>query len=272
MRWRALVVSILLLATALLAAIARPTPATALVAADPQLRVLAVRSGSDGQVSLVGQLAPTSPAPLGPVTATVTSGGRNRPAVGSRLLSDRTAVALVVDTSADATASLQAGGRSGTASFLLQLPPNARTAVVADRRPPVLAAPASVGVAQALRATSALPAGGQRATSDALTLALRQVPAEPGGQRLIVLYTNAPDAAGESASALGRRLRQANAVLAVVVTAARAQYWQQVAGATGGLAIATRADRAIDAFDALADELRSRFTVIFPRADGARQA
>lgn len=242
------------------------SPATAQAAADPQLRVLAVRSTADHEVSLVYQLQPMPLAPLPQGAVTVTSGGTTRPATASAILSDRTALAFIIDTSAGAAASLQGGGLSGMASFLLQLPPQASTTVIADRRPPAVIAPNSVGVADALRATSALRGGGTRATSDAVTLALRQLASTPGTPPVIVLYTSAPNAGGEPAAELGDRLRRANAVLAVVDTSPDPGYWSDVARATGGFAITSAPEQAITSFDAVADGLRSRYTVSLARS------
>jgi hypothetical protein len=242
------------------------SPATAHAAADPQLRVLAVRSIADHQVSLVYQLQPTPlvAPPQGAVT--VTSGGTTRPATANATLSDRTAIGFIIDTSADAAASLQGGGLSGMASFLLQLPAQASTTVIADRRPPAVIAPNSIGVADALRATSALRGGGTRATSDAVTLALRKLPSTPGTQQVIVLYTSASNAGGESAAELGDRLRRANVILAVVDTSPDPGYWSGVAKSTGGFAIRSAPEQAIGAFDSVADGLRSRYTVTFARS------
>jgi hypothetical protein len=259
---------LLAVATVLLA----PAPAPA--ATDPQVRVLAVRVSADDQVSVVGQLRPKPRARLGAGAVTVTSGGRTQPVAVQGLMSDPVAVGLVIDASAGGAASLAGGGRSGAASFLLQLPSAAGITIIADRRPPV-AASRSAGVAEALRATSDLRSSGTRATSEALTLALRQLPPEPRTPRVIALYTSAPDAGGESAAELGDRLRRANAVLAVLAAVdagAVPRYWRDVARSTGGLAVAARPGQAISAFDALAEGLRSRYTMTFTRTPGADQA
>jgi hypothetical protein len=267
-------------------------PAPPATAVDPQLHVLSVRSTEDHRVSLTFELRPPPLTALPRDAVTVSSGGRTSAASVDRVLSDRAAVALVIDASAAAAKSLGAGGTSGAASFLLQLPPGLSSAVIADRRPPTVAAPRSVGVADDVRAISTLQTGGGRATSQALTLALRQSTASPdaspgassgassgalpqvssgassGARSVIVLYTSAPDAGGESAAQLSDRLRRADAVLAVVDTGSRSApraYWRRVVTATGGLAVAAEPDQAIASFDALADGLRSRYTATFPR-------
>lgn len=228
----------------------------------PRVDVLPVRWTANQHVSFV---AAVRAAPPDRPRVTVTSGGTNLPAQVTPVLSSRAAVGLVVDASAAAAPSLQGGGLSGVAGFLLQMPPSVHTSVVADRRPPVVVASSSTGPSEDLEAVSGLRGSGERATSDALTLALRQLPRSPGGQPVIVLYTGAANAGGERAAALGERLRRAHAIFAVVTTNADARYWSEVAAATGGLAVRTEPTSAINAFDRVADELWARYVVTFPR-------
>ncbi|MFZ0159107.1 MAG: hypothetical protein WAL50_08780, partial [Kineosporiaceae bacterium] len=147
--------------------------------------------------------------------------------------------------------------------LLLQLPPGTSTALIADRRPPEVAASTSVGVSDDLRAASSLRSSGGRATSDALTLAVQQLPARPAARRVIVLYTAAPTAGGEPATVLAERLRTAGTIVAVVTTSGDDAYWPTVARLTGGMAIATPPGRSLEAFDAVADALGRRYTVTF---------
>lgn len=247
------------------------SPGAARAATGPGVDVLAVGSTSDHQVSLVAAVQPMPLVPLGSSAVTVTSGGADLPTEVNPVLSGRTAIGLVVDASAEGAPALQGGGLSGAAGFLLQLPPQASITVIADRLPPAVVAAPSIGVTNALQATSALTSDGVRATSSALTLALRSLPARSGTQRVIVLYTSAPNAGAESGSALGQRLRRAHAILAVVDTSAAPGYWSTVARSTGGLAIAARPAEAVEAFDALADALRARYLVKFPRPGAGGQ-
>jgi hypothetical protein len=233
---------------------------------EPRLEVLAVRSTSE-QVSLVCELRPRPQRPLRKGAVSVISDGARQPIRVRGILPARASVSVVIDASANAADSLQDGGRAGLASFLLQLPSGASTGVIADRKPPVVAAPSSVGVVDDLKAVSDVRSGGARATSDALTLALRQPRSGPGVSPVIVLYTNAPNAGGESEAELGDRLRRANTVLTVVTTNPDWRYWRTVAASTGGFAIAAVPDQAITSFDAVADGLGSRYTVTFPRPD-----
>jgi hypothetical protein len=222
--------------------------------------VLGVRRAADQGVTFVASVRDGTGAPTTP-TATVVAGGETLPARVTPLWSGPAAFGIVVDVSADGAAALQGGGLSGAAGFLLQLPAEARSGVIAARRPPAVVATPSVGAADDLRVLSALRSGGVRATSEALTLAAGRLPDRPGGTAVIALYTSAGDAGGESAAALADRLLRGNAVLAVVTTAADPRYWTEVAEATGGVAVATSPDRAVHAFDEVADALRTRFVV-----------
>jgi hypothetical protein len=266
---RAIAAAVLAVVTPLGGATESPAPATP-EGARAGLDVLAVRRTAGQGVTFVASVsgATGSATP----TATVAAGGETLPAQVTPLWSDPASFGVVVDVSADGAAALQGGGLSGAAGFLLQLPPEARSGVIADRRPPAVAAAPSVGASDDLRALSTVRSGGVRATSEALTLAVDRLPGRPGSPSVIALYTSAADAGGEDAAALGDRLRRANAVLAVVTTA-DPRYWTGVARATGGLAVATPPDRAIRAFDEVADALRARYVVSFARPPaGATEA
>ena len=252
-----------LAAGVLLAAPGAPTTPTTL----PAPAVLAVRATPDHRVTLV---ADAGGVPAAAPSATVTAGGTTLPAQVTPVWSDTTAVGLVVDTAA-ADADVRGAGLAGAAGFLLQLPQGARSGVVVDRHPPTLATPPGTDAAGTLTALSDLPGGGTRDTSAALTLALREVPERPGDRSVVVLYTAAADAGGETSASLGARFRSAGAVLAVVTTTSDPSYWRSAAAATGGPVVATDAAGAIAAFDQVARALRTRYVVGFqrPAAGGA---
>jgi len=246
------------------AAAAAPTPA-----AGPGVDVSAV-TVSSGQVSLVAALRPLPLTPLAPEQVTATAGTTPLPVTLTPVVSDQEAVGLVLDASSEGADDLQGGGLSGAAGFLLQVPSAAHVAVVADRDPPAVAAAGPGGVAGGLRAASELRSGGTRATSAALSLALSRLPSSPAARRVLVLFTGAADAGGETAAALTERLRRAQVILTVVETGSASGYWSTVTAATGGLAVGTLPGRAITAFDTVADALRARYVVSFPRpVDGA---
>ncbi len=246
-----------------------PLAPPAMAAATPGqgLEVQAVRSVSDGRLSLVLSVPTASARPA----VTALAGGQELPTVVAPVLSDRTALALVLDASAEGGPALRGGGLSGAVDFLVQLPPGARTAVIADRRPPEVAAGSTVGISDDLRATSSLRSAGPRATSEALTLALRELAVPSGGSPVIVLYTTASTASPDGdAAALAARFQAAGAILAVVTTSADDAYWPAVATATGGVAVRAAPERSLEAFDAVAEALRRRHTVTLDQpADGA---
>jgi hypothetical protein len=247
---------------ALPATLAIPSAGAATPAAQGY-EILAVRTSSPDDVSLV-LVAP--PGVHGPATMQVVAAGEQLPSTVDPALSDRSAIALVIDASTDAGQPLRGGGLAGAANFLLQLPSGAATAVIADRRPPEVVASISVGVTDDLRATSSIRAQGRRATADALALAMDQVSVRATAQPVIVLYTTASDAEGEPALVLAERVRAAGAVMAVVTAEEDDGYWQAVARLTGGAAIAVSAEGgALKAFDLAVDQLARRSTVTFRR-------
>ena len=82
-----------------------------------------------------------------------------------------------------------------------------------------------------------MSAGGDRQTSAALDLALRQLStAEPSAPRLLLLYTSAPDAGGKPVADLIAQLKAVGAVLVAVGTAATGppplDYWSAVSAGT----------------------------------------
>jgi hypothetical protein len=257
---RAIAAAVLTVVTPLAGATEPPAPTVTPAGVD----VLGVRRTAGQGITFIADVSGAT-APATTPTATVVSGGETLPAQVTPLWSGPAAFGVVVDVSADGAAALQGGGLSGAAGFLLQLPPEARSGVIAARRPPAVVAASSVGASDDLRALSTVRSGGARATSEALTLAASRLAGPPGSPTVIALYTSAGDAGGETAAALGDRLRRANAVLAVVTTAADPRYWTEVARATGGVTVATSPDRAVRAFDDVADALRARYVVSVAR-------
>jgi hypothetical protein len=230
----------------------------------PAVTLSGARAIGAAEVSAVAALSPVPDDPLAPADVTVTADGTAVDAGVRPVLSGRTSLSLVVDASAQAAESTAGGGLSGVASFLLQMPPDARLSVVADQDPPVLAAAPAVGPARALTATSGLRGSGSRATAAALGTAVRAA-GERGRQPVVVLYTGAADAGGVPVEDLAARLRAAGAVLGVVTTAGSGAYWARLAAATGGLAVRARPAAAIPAFDRLADGLTARAVLSFSR-------
>jgi len=239
-------------------------------AAAPQLDIVAVDVSGDRRVSLVVDVRTTGKTSDRSSAFSVTAGAVPLPTRAVPVIPDSPALAVVVDASMAGSAALQEG-LSGAANLLLQLPPASRIAVVADTSPPVVLAPARPGgadAADALRALSALRAQGERATSEALSLAVRQLPAIAGGRRVVVLYTSGPDAEGASVSELVRRMAAADALLAVVSRGTGTRYWSRVASATGGVLVTPGPSAVMSAFDEVATALRGRYVLTFQIPEG----
>lgn len=223
--------------------------------------VVAVIPGT-AQTSLVVDLG-SGAATVRPEAASVTLDGAPQQTRLTPVVSERLTVALVVDTSRAGSAALPAW-LSAAARFVLEAPAGTRAGAVADTTPPAVIAAPQRGPMGIVAALSAVRAGGDRSTSDALTLAGRQFPATATAPLVIVLYTSSADAGGESAAALAARLRQAAAMLVVVGTAQDSAYWSSTARATGGFFAPVGTPVVVPALDQVATTLRSRYLVSFP--------
>lgn len=200
----------------------------------------------------------------GPIAVAVD--GRPQPITTTPLVSDRSAMTLVVDASAEGGPGLQAG-LGGLVDFALAAPPTTRTVLVTDTSPPAVAAALQSGPAGVLTGLRDITARGERQTVAALDLAVAQLPREPDSPRLVVLYTSGAGTA-EAADDLAARLRADGVVLAVVTTADDG-YWGAVAAGTGGVAVAARQVGVFDAFGQVASALRTRSLVTLPAPEKA---
>jgi hypothetical protein len=136
--------------------------------------------------------------------------------------------------------------------------------VIGDSVPAAITVPPQRGPTGVVRALTAMRAHGDRDTAAALGLAVRQFPAAPAGRRVALLYTTAPDAGGESATALAARLRATGTILVVVATATGAAYWSDAAAGTGGFLAPAGDPVVIPALDQVTTTLRGRYLVGFP--------
>jgi hypothetical protein len=229
-------------------------------AAPISLQVVATLPG-DGQTALVVDLSASS-GPVARSAATVAVNGTPQPARLEPVVSDLMTVTLVVDTSAAGSATLSSWLSAAT-RFVLETPTGTQTAAIADTSPPTVISQPQRGPVGIVGALSGVHAGGQRKTSDALTLAMGQFPGTPVGRRVVVLYTTAPDAGGESATDLGGRFRRAGTILVVVGTSIT-PYWGTAARATGGFFAPTRTPVVVPALDQVDTTLRGRYLVLFP--------
>jgi hypothetical protein len=195
----------------------------------------------------------------GPITVSV--GGQPQPTTTTPLVSERTAMALVVDASADGGPGLQPG-LGGLVDFALGVPPTTRTTLVADTTPPAVVTQTQADPAGVLTGLSGITAGGDRQTVAALELAVAQLPREPDNPRLVVLYTGGARTE-DAPEALAAALRADGVVLAVVTTADDG-YWRAVADGTGGVAVGAAPSGVVDAFGRVASTLRTRSLVTLP--------
>lgn len=267
-RWHAGVAAVCALVLIIL-----PAPLALAATGATAVEVLATRLVSDREVSVVLALPSVATASQASVTVTASTTGSQVAARADPVVSERSAVAVVLDASSAAVPALRGGALSGAANYLLRLPSGATTTVIADQRPPRVVTAPSGGVADDLRAISAWTGEGERTTSTALTLAvrqLRQLPRVPADSAVIVLYTSGTPADDESAPALAERLSAAGVILAVVDASGDPSYWPTVAKRTGGVSVsAVRPGASVEAFDAVDDELRRRVVVTFPRPAAA---
>jgi VWA domain-containing protein len=257
---RALPAAVLLALVALVAGLGTPA-----AAAPVPLPIVAVLPG-DQQTTLVVDLSSIA-GPVARSAATVTVDGTQIPSRLEPVVSDLMTVAFVIDTSAAGRAALSSWLSAAT-RFVLEAPTGTQAVAVADTTPPKLITPSESGPVGMVRALSGLRAGGDRSTSSALTLAARQFPATPVGRRVVVLYTTAADAGGESAAALSARFRQAGAILVAVGTAADSAYWADAARRTGGFFAPVGVAAAVPALDQVETALGGRYLVQFATPSG----
>lgn len=251
------------------AAAAAPTPspgASSRPTARPQpvavpLPVAAVLTGG-GQTSLVVDLGAS--ARSGRRTVAVTRDGVPQKAQLIPVMSGGLAVTLVVDTSAAGARALPAW-LSAAARFILEAPATTRSVVITAGTPATAVVQPQRGPTEVVRALDGIRAGtGGPDTGAALDLAAGQFPDAQAGRRVIVLYTTAADAGGESAAALGARLRAAGTILVVVGTADASQFWPDSAAATGGFFAPVGDPVVVPALDQVQTTLRGRHLVTFP--------
>jgi hypothetical protein len=245
-------------AAVLLALVAVQCLGTAPALAAVPLPVAAVLD-SGGTTSLVVDLSASGRPGR---SASITRGGAQQPAQLVPVVSAGLAVALVVDASAAGAATLPAW-LSAAARFILEMPYNTQAVVIADRAPAAAITAPQRGPTEIVRSLTSVTAQGGRDTAAALTLANQQFPGTPVGRRVVVYYTTAADAGGESAAALGARFRASGIILVVVGTADTNTYWADAAMATGGFFAPAGNPVVVPALDQVQTTLRGRYLVQF---------
>jgi hypothetical protein len=231
-------------------------------AAATQIVVVAVLPPADHNVSLAVDVH-SEAEPVSSESLSVIVDGVRQPSSAVPVISDQLLAGLVVDASQSGSRQLQAW-LSGATRFVLEAPATGRIAVVADTTPPTVVAPLQQGAQGVLDALTAVQPRGERRTSDALSLVVRQLPNSSTRPRVLVLYTSAPDAGGETATHLAERLTKAHALLVVITTAADTQYWSRATRATGGVLAPALPSTVERAFDQVAIALRARYLLTIP--------
>jgi hypothetical protein len=254
--------TVLILVVCAVQSLAGAGAAAAPTGAPVPLPDVAVFPASGPQVSMVVNIGGDAK-PVRPEAVSVTVNDARQRTTVVPVISDRLAAGLIVDASEPGRKELP-GWLSGATRFVLELPPAARAAVVTDSSPPAVVSGLQQGPVDQVRALSAVQPRGARRTSEALTLAVRQLPATPDGPRVLLLYTSAPDAGGEPADRLATRLLNAHTVLVVVSTATNPAYWSAVTRATGGFVAPAGATAVNSALDQVGTLLRARYLVGFP--------
>jgi von Willebrand factor type A domain len=234
------------------------------VAAADELRVIAVHTASAPDVSMV--VAPPSTPPEDGSEAescSVTIDGEPVATTVTPMASGDLSVALVIDTASDLTAQELAAVQSGAADFLLRLPQDAQTMVVAAGGEPQVVAPLSADRAEALSAISALRTGGSHATNAGTRLAAQSLESAPPGPRVIIAYAHGPDEQGPSVEQLSEAVLQADAVVNVITPGAES-IWPSVVDRTGGIVFPpTNAADIAQSYGRLATMLSEQYLVTF---------
>lgn len=250
---------------AVLAVLCLAAPGAAAAPAAPTtvpLPDVAVLPVLDGQIWLVVDVD-AGTRPLLPDAVSVTVAGVRQPTTLVPVMSDQLAATIVVDASQPGGGQL-ATWLSGAARFVLEQPALARTAVVSDATPPAVLSELRQGPLDLVKGLNGVQPHGARDTSEALTLAVGQLPTPPAGPRMVILYTGAADAGGEASGALATRLADAHVMLVVVTTAGDTRYWSEATRPTGGFLAPAVSSGAAPAFDQVATTLQDRYLISFP--------
>jgi hypothetical protein len=226
--------------------------------------VIAVHTASAPDVSMV--VAPPSTPPENGATAescTVTIDAESAACTVTPVASDSLSVALVIDTASDLTAQELAAVQNGAIDFLLGLPPEANSMVVAAGGEPQVVAPLSADRAEALSAISALRTGGSHATNAGTRLAAQSLESAPPGPRVIIAYAHGSDEQGPSVEQLSEAVLQANAVVNVITPGAES-IWPSVVDRAGGIVLPpTNAADIAQSYGRLATMLGEQYLVTF---------
>lgn len=175
---------------------------------------------------------------------------------------------LVVDTGVDAAT--LAAEQGAARDFLLELPPDTEVGVVAaDPEPDVVSSPGT-DRAETIRALVELRPTPRREgdTASTLELALSQLPAEKG-TGVVVAVDARPTATVAPAAVTNTVTAQRARLYAVVLADPPPGYLGGLPERSGGRVLQVEeSGRMLSAYDAVADELRGRYRVVFQAPPG----
>lgn len=222
-------------------------PAGTRQAAGPaDVRVSDVAVSDDGRVSVLVAVPALQPSQADLTEAfEIREDGQTRAVDATPIAASDVEVALVVDTSAGQAPEQLRAVRNIAMELALRLPRDSPMALVATGDPPEVAQAASTDVLERAAATGRLQPRGERATLDALVLAVDAFSGRPGARRSVVLVGSGDDeASSATADEVGDRLGAANAALYIIDPAAgRVDRLDDLAASTGGHVVSVTDDR-----------------------------
>jgi von Willebrand factor type A domain len=262
-RNRAIIGAVLAAVTAAVSAVWQPALASP---EDP--RVIAVHTGSPPRVSMIVEVAPGPSAdPRELNNLSVWMGDTRVPTTITPVVSDSLSVALVIDTASATNMETLQRVQSGATEFLLRLPPEVHSMVVAAGGDPQIVAPLTPNPAAALSGVTGLRSGGTRSTAAAVMLAADKLAAAPPGPRAIVVYAHGTDNTHPPVENLTCAINQAEAVVSVIQTG-EDRFWAQVLSHVGGEVIPSRTGDIAQSYGRAATALSHQYLVTFDNPGG----
>ncbi|MFQ5948249.1 MAG: VWA domain-containing protein [Acidimicrobiia bacterium] len=128
----------------------------------------------------------------------ITENGEPREITIRKLPSHQLEIVLLLDTSGSMSGAPLAAAKSAAVTFVQQMPPGTRVAVIGFGSTPVVASPFSTNVAGEEQAIQDLQARGETALYDALLVAVEQFSEDLGARRSIVLLSDGGDTVSSS--------------------------------------------------------------------------
>jgi hypothetical protein len=201
---------------------------------------------------------------LDPGAFTVTENEVRRDAAVTRLPNAPLQVAMVIDPSVSAGVFRDMQG--AVLDFLLRLPLGTRVALVSAGEPAEVSLPSTLDLGAATSAVGDLGPASGRAVHDAIREADRQLPADTGARRAVVVFAAGSDMTSASPLAVvARQLRDAGTRLYSVELAAGTggNELQSIVDDTGGQTIRTGTTELVGTYQRIADVLLNQYRVTF---------